>query len=282
MCECLVSAYRRHRLRLQRGLLVMLLSVTCLHIEAGELRFQWMEADRAVPYAREILREHHLEQRLHKFVQRNLNLKADIEVLVLEADESFFDAHQNKIFLPYRFLQGLNERLVRRYPQQVMVREQVFTNTVEQLLWFHLARALVSQFSLGLEGVEAYALDSFVALMLLNLSEAAYFLDAAEEFLIIDHTQSLLQSERFESELEFDQARYHMMVCIAVGHDYQPSAQVLKSLAWEAGREQQCREIYRHQLATWIEALEPHLKPDNQLQLWLTNAKAKAIDKTVR
>ena len=261
-----------------RGLVVVFLGLN--HTLAAELSFRWETSIPENDNLREVLSAHQVEIRLQTFVKVNLQLKADTEFVIHQGGEPFFDARENRVYLPYSLFLELHERLVERYPEQLLVRENIFSAAVEQLIWFQFARVLVSQYALPVSGLEAYALDDFVVLMLLNLSDTPYLLDAAEEYLLVDHSSSLLQSDRFQNEIEFDKARYHMMVCTTVGKDYLHSEEILKDLAWEPERHERCQTLYWQKLKQWYASLAPYLKEDNQLLLWLSHKPSTVDDAT--
>jgi len=209
-----------------------------------------------------------LETTINQFVNRSLKLNASIVVRFYEGDEQFFDARENQIYIPASLLSQLYNRVIQRYEGE-FVQQSIFTASLEQLLWYELGRALVFQYALPITGNEAYALDAFASVMMLNLRDNPFILDAAEEFLLVERSNQWTQDGAQQSEAEFDRARYQLIVCMTLGKDRRNYERYLEALSWTPEHLQQCEQRYRDQVKAWYGALTPHLHVDNPMRFWL-------------
>lgn len=218
-----------------------------------------------------ILQDHQIFDRLKRFSAQNLQLKAEVSFILYEGEGLFFDAAKNEVLIPYASLLELYDGISAKYPQQSEVVQRIFSSAVEQMLWFEFGRVLVSQYALPILGREEYTLDNFSTLMRLNLGdlESEFILDAAEHYLVMEDTKSLRHEAFFQNEIEFDQHRYRMIVCMVLGRDNVPPVDLLAELAWDKERLEWCRQRYLSKLNAWYSVLLPYLKPDNPMQRWL-------------
>lgn len=215
-----------------------------------------------------------LDQRLIKFVKRNFNLPLGLELVVHQGGEPFIDvpgtpSKTARAYIPKTMFQEMYASIQRRYSEQAEVRSAIMAAATERLLWQQFARLLFSQLEVTLRGEEAFLLDNFVSLMLLNLHDAHYLLDASEEYLVTERGEQVLSENRFESELAFDHARYQRITCLVMGSDHQEDSERLKSLAWDDELLAMCRLKYQSKLQEWVDLLDPHLKETAPMRTWL-------------
>lgn len=226
----------------------------------------------SAPFSTEIqvlVEDFKLDQRLIKFVKRNFNLPLGLELVVHQGGEPFIDATTGRAYVPKTMFQEMYASIQRRYSEQGEVRSSIMAAATERLLWQQFARLLFSQLEVTLRGEEAFLLDNFVSLMLLNLHEANYLLDASEEYLVTERGEQVLSENRFESELAFDHARYQRITCLVMGSDHQEDSERLKSLAWDDELLAMCRLKYQSKLQEWVNLLDPHLKETAPMRTWL-------------
>jgi len=234
----------------------------------------------------ESLRAHSVFKNITQFAHQNINLINNIVFHFVHPNEQASNVPTEEannddfnIFIPFSFFHQLHQGLLAKYPQQSKVRELIYTGAAEKSLWFEFGRALISQYGLAILGKEVFALDNFSTLMLLNLNfgNSDYILDSTEAYLLVDHSLSLMNANSYESELELDEHRYRMIVCLILGKDLpdesrnsaQPYIELLDELSWDKERLGQCAHHYKQKLHAWTEALKPYLKTDNQLKKWL-------------
>jgi len=261
-------------LRLSRAMLfvcafcfVVLLYAPSTMAKSANLDWSGVSSDE-VERIRAMLDEQQIEKRLSAFVDRSLLLKKEVLIVVYPGFELFLDTASGISYLPFQMLRQLEASITERYARQA-VRQKIFAAAVEHLLWVQLGKALVSQFSLPIQGEPAYALDGFATVMLLNLHDSAYLLDATEEYLLVDQTGEALVSGEGKSELEFDKSRYQLIVCTVVGKDFDKFQNSQPELAWAPARRAQCERRYQAQISEWYAALQPYLKPENRIRYWL-------------
>ncbi len=218
-----------------------------------------------------ILQDQAIFKKLQDFTANNLKLKADVIYTLHQGNEPFFGPSLNQIFIPYSFLHKVYDDVQFKYPQQTEQLEKLFSFAIEKLIWIEFGRVLISQYDLAISGREEFTLDNFSTVMLLNLSDldSEYLLDATEEFLLIDDSSSLMSRISFQSEAEFDEQRYRMVVCMVLGKDNESYIELLEELAWDKKRLLHCREHYQEKMMAWYEALQPFLKPGNKLDQWV-------------
>lgn len=248
-------------------LFALLMTVTELGAETLSIRWE-LGQETAPTEIKGMLENAGASERLSSFVKRSIELKSPVSIVIYRGAERYFDRRRNESYIPLTSLRQILSSVKSRYARE-RVQEKIFVSAVEQMLWFELGRILVSQFALPIQGEEAYALDSFATLMLLNLYENQYLLDAAEEYLLVDDVSQLMPEKNGQSEMEFDRSRYQLILCTVLGKDYLPYEQTLAALAWEEERLLQCQTRYREQMQSWHEALAPYLKPDSNLHRWL-------------
>lgn len=226
----------------------------------------------SAPFSTEIqvlVEDFKLDQRLIKFVKRNFDLPLGLELVVHQGGEPFIDATTGRAYVPKTMFQEMYASIQRRYSEQSEVRSAIMAAATERLLWQQFARLLFSQLEVTLRGEEAFLLDNFVSLMLLNLHEANCLLDASEEYLVTERGEQVLSENRFESELAFDHARYQRITCLVMGSDHQEDSERLKSLAWDDELLAMCRLKYQSKLQEWVNLLDPHLKETAPMRTWL-------------
>lgn len=241
----------------------------CMGVRAESLSVRWdLEPDAYQQDIRTILESSGVPDRIESFVTQSIQLSVPVEIVIYSGNVRYFDSRQNASFIPVTTLRQILSSVKSRYARE-RVQKKIYSAAVEQMFWFELGRILVSQFALPIRGEEAYALDSFATLMLLNLYDNQYLLDAAEEYLVVDDASHSLQEGSSQSEMEFDRSRYQLILCTVLGKDYVPYEETLEALAWEEARLQQCEARYRAQIYSWYEALEPYLKPDSSIKRWL-------------
>lgn len=238
-----------------------------LPLSAQTVQFQFEDT---TDYTNELIQ--HLNdlkvfEKLTSFTSQNITLTSDITFNFYSGDSVFFDASESRIFVPYSYLVELNEGLYSKYPQQEIVREEIFASAVEQLLWFELGRALVNQFSLPLLGKEEIALDEFAVLMLLQFNSRAqdYLLDSAEAYLLIDDARSLLDGTSQQQQVALDEERYRRIVCIILGRDFEPYVKLVDESAWDEKRLSQCEDRFKARLIKWYQRLKPYLKDSSPM-----------------
>ena len=176
----------------------------------------------------------------------------------------------------------MHQSLLVKFPQQIEVRERIFVSAVEKHLWFELGRLLVDKYELRFPESDSFILDHFSTLMLLNLSDldSEYLLDATETYLLVSQSQFTQKTNSFQNEIEMDESRYRLVVCLILGkdlslnntHDLSSSAPyttLLSDFSWGQQRLKQCMALYKGKLLAWYEALAPHLKETSQINKWL-------------
>ena len=241
---------------------------SALSDEARQLTLRWELPEQGAAKLQELFQTFGIEKRLLYFVDANLVLPKDLELVMHQGGEPFVDVMAGRAYLPEGMFLEMLSSIAQRYPEQEHSRKSVYAAAVEHVLWQQFAKLLVSQLSVSVQGEEAFVLDNFVSVMLLNLYESPYLLDAAEEFLVVDSGTQVLADKPFDSELEFDRARYQRIACLVLGRDYQPYAEILETLSWDEKHLQLCQERYRKSLNNWYEALEPSLKQNAPLARW--------------
>jgi Putative metallopeptidase len=269
-----------------KHLLACLLGCLCLiygqSAAAGEVKIDWSAISLAESERiRAVLNEGQVEQRLAEFSEKSFVLKKEIVIAVYHGAELFLDVSSGVTYLPLQMLRQLEASIEGRYARQ-LVRHKIFSAAVEQLLWVQLGKALVSQFSLPIQGEPSYALDGFATVMLLNLYDSPYLLDATEEYLLVDLSDDALVSGRFQSELEFDKSRYQLIVCTVVGKDFDRFQNNFPELAWTSDRRAQCEQRYQTQILEWYQALLPYLKPSNRIRYWLPESLVEPLDQQLK
>jgi len=219
----------------------------------------------------EVLQEQAIFKKLTDFSAINLQLKSDVRYTFIQGNEPFFGAGQNQVFIPYTFLHQVYEDVRFKYPQQPALSDKLFAFTIEKLIWSELGRVLISQYALPITGKEEISLDQFSTVMLLNLSEldSEYLLDATEEFLLIDDSSTLMSRISFQSETELDELRYRLVLCMVLGKDHEDHVELLDEVTWDQDRLLHCREHYQEKMMAWYLALQPFLKPENNVQKWV-------------
>jgi len=219
----------------------------------------------------DVLQDHLIFKKIANFSAVNLQLESDVLYTFIQGSEPLFGASQNQVFIPYTFLYQAFDYVRLKYPQQAMLSNKLFAFTVEKLLWSELGRVLINQYALSITGKEEISLDQFSTVMLLNLSEldSEYLLDATEDFLLIDDSSTLMSRISFQSETELDELRYRLVMCMVLGKDYEGHAELLEELTWDQDRLLQCRNHYQEKMMAWYEALQPFLKPENNLKKWV-------------
>lgn len=215
-----------------------------------------------------LVQQYQIVPRVSAFVDQNLHLDQTVEVVVHQGGEPIFDRLSQRVYLPVSVFYELYASVQNRYPEQLQTAERLFAASAERLVWQQLVKLLVSQFALRMEGEEAFVLDSFATLSLLNLYDNPYVMDAAEEFLLVEDAD-LVFSERYPSEEELDKARYQRMACLILGRDYQPYLDVLDNLSWDNARIENCQKRYQQELVRWLQALEGRLKEGSRMPYWL-------------
>jgi hypothetical protein len=73
----------------------------------------------------------------------------------------------------------------------------------------------------------------------------------------------------FQSESALDQQRYRLVMCMVLGNDYEDHIELLDELSWNQDRLLNCRDHYKEKMMAWYEALQPFLKPENNLKKWV-------------
>ena len=215
----------------------------------------------------EVLQDQAIFKKITNFSTANLQLKTNVLYTFIQGSEPFFGASQNQVFIPYNFLHQVYDDVRFKYPQQPALSDKLFAFTIEKLVWSELGRVLISQYALPITGKEEISLDQFSTLFLLNLSEldSEYLLDATEEFLLIDDSSTLMSRISFQSETELDELRYRLVMCMVLGKDHEDHTQLLNELTWDQDRLLHCRNHYQEKMVAWYEALQPFLKPENDL-----------------
>ena len=215
----------------------------------------------------------------------------DITLAFQQSENNYFDtratfeAHtrpQNKIITHYSFLRQIHQSLLVKFPQQIEVRERIFVSAVEKHLWFELGRILIDKYQLSFPEGGSFILDHFSTIMLLNLSDldSEYLLDATEAYLLVSQSHLTQKKNSFQSEIEMDESRYRLVVCLILGKDLSlnnthglsssdPYTTLLSDFSWGQQRLKQCMALYKEQLLAWYKALSPHLKEKSQINKWL-------------
>ncbi len=220
----------------------------------------------------DLLQEERVFLRLQDFVDANFILQDELSYVFYPGRELFFDAAHNQANIPFSLLHDLQHDLKVKFPEQPNVRRRIFASASEHLLWTFLGRALVNQYALPIVGQEAFVLDSFATLMLLNHNggrEDDYLLDAAEAYLLVVRSSSLLSSDSSKNEQQLDQQRYQEIVCLVLGKDHGVNDTILQELAWDEARLEACRQSYHQLIQKWYQELSPFLKAGNRIQSWL-------------
>lgn len=245
----------------------LLLALVSTSLAAQSVKFEFEPTNEYTNQLLSTLTEQDVFKGLTKFASDNFQLNEDVLFSFYQGDSVFFDATGNKVFIPYSFLIELNEGLISRYPQQSIIRDDIFAAAIEQLLWFEFGRALVSQFALPISGQEEVALDEFAVMMLLQFNPRAqdYLLDSAEAYLLVDDAKSLLDSSAQQQPISLDEQRYRRIVCIILGRDYEPHGELIEEIAWNETRLKQCEERFNLRLQVWYETLRPSLNSESPL-----------------
>ena len=230
-------------------------------------------------------------EKLKQFVEQNFILKEDITIAFQQNSNNYFETSatfkttplpHNKIITHYSFLRQMHQNLMVKFPQQTEVRDRIFVSAVEKHLWLELGRILVDKYDLSFPEGDSFILDHFSTIMLLNLSDldSEYLLDATETYLLVSQSHLSQKTNSFQSEIEMDESRYRLVVCLILGkdlslnntHDLSASAPyttLLSDFSWGQQRLKQCMALYKGQLLAWHEALAPHLKEKSQIKKWL-------------
>lgn len=218
-----------------------------------------------------LLQEQTVFKKISDFLSANLRLKADVLYSFIQGNEPLFGASQNQIFIPFNFLHQVYDDLRFKYPHQTDLSNKLFAFTIEKLLWQELGRVLISQYALPITGKEELSIDQFSTLVLLNLSEvdSEYILDATEEFLQIDDASTLISRLSFQSEAEFDEQRYRLVMCLVLGKDHENHGELLTELTWDQDRLLSCRAHYKEKMQSWHQALMPFLNAESSFSRWL-------------
>lgn len=245
----------------------LLLTLVSTPLAAQTIKFEFESTNEYTDELILTLKEHKVFSGLESFAKDNFQLTSDVLFSFYEGDSVFFDAAGNKVFIPYSFLIELNEGLISRYPQQALIREEIFSAAIEQLLWFEFGRALVSQHALPILGQEEIALDEFAIMMMLQFNRRAqdYLLDSAEAYLLVDDAKSLLDNASMQQQVSMDEQRYRRIVCIILGRDYEPYDALLEEIAWDKDRLKDCEDRFNQRLKGWYETLGPSLREDSPL-----------------
>jgi hypothetical protein len=234
------------------------------------VQFQLSDSDAELEQA---LRESDIFSRLEQFLSRNL---AGTTVLSIRfANEAApFDPERREITVPWKILRKAHADIIDKHPLQQEIQREIFTQTVEFMIWREVGRFITSAGSPALSGDELPLLDQFAMIALLSQIDIdnTFRLDAVEAFLLASHALPLMNRDQFHAETEYDEYRYRQIVCLIVGADYQPVEHVVQDSNWDPARQQQCREIYRSALTHWKHRMAPLLKPDNLVQHWQSRA----------
>jgi len=225
------------------------------------------------------LNEQGVIAKMKTFVARNLVMDETLEIRFYNGSETFYDAGAHSILVPVSILRRLLDNVASKYPQQPEVQRLVYAVSVEHLLWYQLGRALINHFDIPIRGRESYSLDSFVAVMLLNLNDlrSDFLLDGMEAYLLSVGSGTVLADGLTGSESEQDEIRYRLLVCLVLGLDYAHRRERVSELAWDEEELLKCQERYWQALAAWHRNLEPHLNATNQLSGWLARKQAISV-----
>jgi len=268
------------------------LCLSSADVLANSISFEFITKGSAAPnYDNKlsgILEASNIFKKLNSFVDRNLKLTKNVRFIFKHQDTAYSNAHiteesnEQQIFIPFSILYQLYQGINQKFPQQSDVGDRIYISAVEKHLWFEFGRVLINQFSLSTSGNDDYLLDNFSTLMLINLSDfdSDYILDATEAYLLAERSQPLIKEENFTSELEIDEHRYRVVVCLILGkdiniennqalNDTKEFTDLLSNLSWKKTRLSECRDLYQQKLLSWYQALLPHLKENNQLKSWI-------------
>lgn len=255
------------RNRINSCLLLLCLSVISHDLLAvPSVKFEYQAPNDYTRKIFERLSEQEVLSQFEAIVRKNFELGLEIIFEFYSGDSKLFDALGNKIFIPYSYLVELNEGLASKYPQQPQTSQRIFDAALTHILWVEFGRALVSQYAIPLDRSEHVLLDEFAIMMLLNtgVGEDEYILDAAETALLIDDTRSVLGSSGDQESLS-DKQRYRLMVCMVLGHDYEPLFENVPDVTWDDQRIKQCEQTVLNSGVAWYNRLRPALSKKSLL-----------------
>lgn len=235
---------------------------------ANSLVLEYPESEQYVAKIFERVQHEGVLDRLETTIQKNFVLKHKLTLKFYEGHAALFNDLDNTSFIPQSYLIELKEGLASTYPEQSEVRNNIFDAALVKLIWVEFGRALVSQYSIPLTGNEDVLLDEFSTLMMLSsdVIEPDYLLDAAEYLLLVDRSRSILEGgEGIEAKM--DEQRYRHIVCLVLGHDYEPFKEKVKEVTWDEERLQGCERSSGLMSVQWRQRLTPALREESLLHV---------------
>ncbi len=186
------------------------------------------------------------------------------------SDETVYEVSLSFPFL-YRMKQSINQQ----YPEQYELQSKIYQASVERMMWQELGRALIHSIPVQAYDHDAYLLDSFTTLMLLQQyhEETDFLLDASEAYLKIDETTPSMLPPDISDEVAFDDERYKRIVCLILGKDYSsqlelnggPYLKLLDELTWDRRNLERCHQLFLKQTKRWARLLQPVLREDSSI-----------------
>lgn len=177
-------------------------------------------------------------------------------------DGPLFDPSNNRIIIPYFFLQDVKQRFVAaKYEEEGLSADEATMDALRFTLFHELAHALIAMYELPVLGKEEDAADGLASVLLINFFEEGQeiALNAADFFLLATEGTELNESD-FWGEHSLDEQRFFSTLCYVYGSDPKKYADIKQEAEFTEDRALGCEDDYARLVNSWLDVLKPYLK----------------------
>jgi hypothetical protein len=197
------------------------------------------------------------------FINQKIRLSEPLYFMIGGDEGPLYDPSLNKIFIPYRFVQEVEERFsAAKYSETGVSVADATLDSVMHTLFHELAHALISNYQLPVVGKEEDAADSLASMLLIEYFDngAEIAISAADLFDLESEEIDALEDGDFWDEHSLDAQRFYSTMCFVYGSNPEQYDSLIKELGLSQERAELCIEEYESIVRSWFTILKPYLK----------------------
>ena len=202
-----------------------------------------------------------------ELIDEQFNIPKQLTLVIGGEDGPLYDPGTNKIYIPYFFVDEVQQRFEKANYQETGVSPEEATEDALMHTVFHeFAHAAIAMYDIPVLGREEDAADALANVMLIEFFEQGQeiALSAADLFDLESDDREVLEDDDFSGEHSLDDQRYFSLLCHIYGSNPEKYSSIEKQGILPPERADMCIDEYQQISASWITLLTPYLRQQNR------------------